>query len=224
MPTQREIETADPVMGALMRLGVVPLVVLDDPGDAARVAGALLEGGLPCAEVAFRTAAAPAVLARMRSCSPELLLGAGTVLSPEQVDEAVDAGAAFVVSPGTDAAVVRRCQTIGVPILPGVATASEIQSARCLGAEVLKFFPSEALGGLRMLTALADPFPNVWFVPTGGIGPELLEAYLSHRAVAAVGGSWIVKRQLVAAGHFSEISRLAAAAAAAVARVRGAPS
>lgn len=129
-----------------------------------------------------------------------------------------------MVSPGTDAAVVRRCQTIGVPVLPGVATATEIQGARRLGVEVLKFFPSEALGGLRTLSALADPFPNVSFVPTGGIGPDLLEAYLGHQAVAAVGGSWIVRRRLVAAGHFSEISRLAAEAVATVARVRGAPS
>lgn len=192
---------------------LVPVIVVDDPAAARPLGDALVAGGLRCAEVTFRTAAAGAALAAMAE-DPRLLVGAGTVVRPEQVDRAVAAGARFIVSPGFSPTVVRHCQQVGVPVVPGVATASDIQAAGEQGLDVLKLFPAEPLGGLAMLKALAAPFPGVRFVPTGGITAAQLGDYLAHPSVAAVGGSWMVAPKLIAAGAWEEITRLTADAVA----------
>jgi 2-dehydro-3-deoxyphosphogluconate aldolase / (4S)-4-hydroxy-2-oxoglutarate aldolase len=185
---------------------LVPVVVLDDVERAQDLGDALVSGGLPCAEVTFRTTAAAAAI-RVLARRDDMLVGAGTVLRPDQVDAAVDAGARFVVSPGLDASVVNRCRERNVPALPGVATASELQWALNLGLTTLKFFPAEAMGGLATVKALAAPFPEVRFVPTGGVNRDNAPAYLAHPSVAAVGGSWMVAPDLVRAGAFDEITR-----------------
>lgn len=194
---------------------VLPVVVLDDAADAEPLADALLAGGLHCAEVTFRTAAAADAIAAMAK-RPDLLVGAGTVLTAAQVDAAVDAGAEFVVSPGLGPTVVRRCAERGVPVFPGVATATEIQQALELGLDTLKFFPAGQLGGPAMLTALSAPFRQVRFVPTGGVSAANLAEYLAVPSVLAVGGTWMVAPELIAAGNFDEVSRRTAAAVATV--------
>jgi 2-dehydro-3-deoxyphosphogluconate aldolase / (4S)-4-hydroxy-2-oxoglutarate aldolase len=190
---------------------VLPVVVLDDAAKAEPLAAALTEGGLPCAEVTFRTAAAAESI-RIMATDPELLVGAGTVLTPAQVERAVDAGARFIVSPGFGPAVVRRSQELGVPVFPGVATATEIQMALDAGITTVKFFPAEQLGGVAMIKALAAPFRDVRFIPTGGVTTANLESYLAHPAVLAVGGTWMVAPDLLAAGDWAEVTRRTAAA------------
>ena|SRR5690606_4214845 len=198
---------------------LVPVIVLEDAAAAAPLADALVAGGLRCAEVTFRTAAAEAALAAMAR-DRRLLVGAGTVVRPEQVDRALAAGARFIVSPGFSAAVVRRCREVGLPVIPGVATATEIQAAVQEGLSVLKFFPAEAMGGLATLAALAAPFPDLRFVPTGGVNAGNLGAYLAHRSVLAVGGSWMVAPKLISAGEWDEITKLTAEAVALAAASR----
>jgi 2-dehydro-3-deoxyphosphogluconate aldolase / (4S)-4-hydroxy-2-oxoglutarate aldolase len=190
---------------------LLPVVVLHDAADAAPLADALVAGGLPVAEVTFRTQAAEQSL-RTLSSRGDLLVGAGTVVTPDQVSRAADAGARFIVSPGFSAAVVRRCHDLGLSVIPGVATATELMAALDLGINVVKFFPAETSGGLAGVKALAAPFPNVRFVPTGGIGPDQLEAYLAHPSVLAVGGSWMVNPKLIAEQNFAEVTRLTKAA------------
>jgi 2-dehydro-3-deoxyphosphogluconate aldolase/(4S)-4-hydroxy-2-oxoglutarate aldolase len=202
------------------RLGVVPVVVLDDPAAAAPLAGALVDGGLPIAEVTFRTAAAAQALAVMAR-DPRLLVGAGTVITVDQVDRAVEAGARFIVSPGFSAAVVARAAELGVLALPGVATAGEIMAALAAGVSTVKFFPAETSGGVAAVRALAAPFPGLRFVPTGGITAESLPAYLAVPAVTAVGGSWMVAKELLQRSRFDEVTRLAAQAVALAAQARG---
>jgi len=192
---------------------LVPVVVLDDAADAGRLGDALVDGGLPVAEVTFRTAAAADAI-RVLADRGDILVGAGTVLTPDQVDQAVAAGATFVVSPGLSRAVVERCREHGVLPLPGVVTATEIQAAMELGLTTVKFFPAGASGGARAIAALAAPFGGVTFVPTGGVGPDDLGEYLSIPAVAAVGGSWMVPRDRIRAGDFDEVRRLTARAVA----------
>lgn len=192
---------------------LVPVVVLDDAADAGRLGDALVEGGLPVAEVTFRTAAAADAI-RVLADRGDILVGAGTVLTPDQVDQAVAAGATFVVSPGLSRAVVERCREHGVLSLPGVVTATEVQAAMELGLTTVKFFPAGASGGARAIAALAAPFGGVTFVPTGGIGPDDLGDYLSIPAVAAVGGSWMVPRDRIRAGDFDVVRRLTAQAVA----------
>ena len=194
-------------------LRLLPVVVIDDALDADPLATALVAGGLPAAEVTFRTEAAAAAI-RAMSSRGDVLVGAGTVLSPVQVDQAVAAGAGFVVSPGLSRAVVERCREHGVPALPGAVTATEVQSALELGLDVVKFFPAEPSGGAAAIAALAAPFAGVGFVPTGGIGPGNLHEYLELPSVVAVGGSWMVPREAVRARHFAAIARLTAEAAA----------
>jgi 2-dehydro-3-deoxyphosphogluconate aldolase / (4S)-4-hydroxy-2-oxoglutarate aldolase len=200
------------VLAQLASLRIVPVIVIDDLAAARPLADALAAGGLRCAEVTLRT---PAALAAVTSFAANagLLVGAGTVLDPEQASAAVEAGARFVVSPGFDAEVVQCCQQLGVPALPGAATPTDIQQARRAGLATVKFFPAETLGGITALEAIAAPFPGMTFVPTGGIGPGNVEAYLRHPAVLAVGGSWMAPRRLIAAGAWHEITRLAAEAA-----------
>ncbi|MFV0634096.1 bifunctional 4-hydroxy-2-oxoglutarate aldolase/2-dehydro-3-deoxy-phosphogluconate aldolase [Demequina sp.] len=196
---------------------LVPVVVLDDAGAADGLAGALVAGGLPVAEVTFRTAAAAESI-RVMAARGDVLVGAGTVLTVAQVDAAVDAGASYVVSPGLSRAVVERCQERGVAVLPGAVTASEVMAALELGVSTVKFFPAGTSGGAAAVKALAAPFGGVSFVPTGGIGPDNLHEYLSISAVHAVGGSWMVPRDLVAAGKFDEVSALVAQAVALLAK------
>jgi 2-dehydro-3-deoxyphosphogluconate aldolase/(4S)-4-hydroxy-2-oxoglutarate aldolase len=196
------------VLDQLARLRLVPVVVVDRVEDAWPLGQALKSGGLPCAEVTFRTAAAEDAIREMAK-DPDLLVGAGTVV-------AVAAGASFVVSPGFSLAVVRRCQELGVPVLPGVATPSEVMMALDAGLEIVKYFPAEANGGVRALRAIGAPFTTMRFVPTGGITAANLADYLAVPSVVAVGGSWMVAPKLVAAGDFDEVSRLTAEAVAIV--------
>ena len=200
---------------------LLPVVVLDDATAAEPLGAALQAGGLPLAEVTFRTPAAADALRSMAS-DPELTIGAGTVVRAEQVDLAVAAGARFIVSPGLSRSVVIRCVQIGVPVFPGVATSSEIMAALDLGVSTVKLFPAESLGGVTMVKALAAPFPQVRFIPTGGITADQLAAYLEQPSVLAVGGSWMVAPALIAAGRFEDISRLAAQAVLAAAGAGGA--
>ena len=201
------------VLSALSAARLVPVVVLDDAADADGLAGALVAGGLPVAEVTFRTAAAQESI-RAMAARGDILVGAGTVLTPEQVDQAVAAGARFVVSPGLSRAVVERAHEHGVLALPGAVTATEVQAALELGVSTVKFFPAGTSGGAAAIKALAGPFGGVRFVPTGGIGPKNLGEYLAIPAVAAVGGSWMVPRDRVKAGDLVGITALTADAVA----------
>jgi 2-dehydro-3-deoxyphosphogluconate aldolase / (4S)-4-hydroxy-2-oxoglutarate aldolase len=210
-------------MSALERLGsagVIPVVVVNDADDAAPLGAALARGGLSSIEVTLRTPAALAAIERL-SGDPGVLVGAGTVVDPHQVDSAVDAGARFIVSPGLDVAVVRRCRALGVPVLPGVATPTEAMAALAEGVDVVKLFPAGPLGGPSMAAALAGPFPRLRLVPTGGIGVDDLPAYFAASNVLAVGGTWVAPSALVRQGRFDEIAVLAAAAAEAVVAARG---
>jgi 2-dehydro-3-deoxyphosphogluconate aldolase/(4S)-4-hydroxy-2-oxoglutarate aldolase len=207
------------VLDQLGNMGVFPVVVIEDVTQADPLGHALVAGGLPCAEVTLRTGAALDSL-RALAENPDLLVGAGTVIRPAQVEQALDAGARFIVSPGLSLAVVAECAQAGVPVLPGVATATEIQAALDAGLDVVKFFPAEAAGGVRTLSALAAPFRDVRFVPTGGIGPVDLPRYLALPSVLAVGGSWLVSASLLTGGSFAEITDLAAAAVTDVRRAR----
>lgn len=206
------------VLSSLRAARLVPVVVLDDAKDADGLAGALVEGGLPVAEVTFRTAAAQDSI-RAMSARGDILVGAGTVLTPEQVDQAVAAGASYVVSPGLSRAVVERCGEHGVLALPGAVTATEIQAALELGLTTVKFFPAGTSGGAPAIAALAAPFAGVSFVPTGGVGPKNLADYLAIASVAAVGGSWMVPRDRVRAGDFDAIRDLTAEAVALAAQL-----
>ena len=205
------------VRKALSAARLVPVVVLDDAADADGLAAALVAGGLPVAEVTFRTAAARDAIAAM-AARGDILVGAGTVLTAEQVNQAVAAGARFVVSPGLSRAVVERCAELGVLALPGAVTATEVQAALELGLSTVKFFPAGTSGGPAAIKALAAPFSDVQFVPTGGVGPANLADYLAIPAVAAVGGSWMVPRERVKAGDFAGIQQLTADAVAAAHR------
>jgi 2-dehydro-3-deoxyphosphogluconate aldolase/(4S)-4-hydroxy-2-oxoglutarate aldolase len=198
---------SDAVLARLLAHRVVPVVVLDDLAHALPLAEALTEGGLPVAEVTLRTPVAVEAI-RVLAAETELLVGAGTVISAEQVDAAVEAGADFVVSPGFSSSVVLRCAELGVPAIPGVATATEVLAALDQGLAVLKYFPAEAIGGIPALKALSGPFPDVRFVPTGGVSPANLADYLAAPSVVAVGGSWMVAPDLVANGDFASIRRL----------------
>ena len=206
----------DDVLDRLAQHRLVPVVVLDDAADAVPLGAALVAGGLPVAEVTFRTAAA-ADAVRALADRGDLLVGAGTVLTPAQVDAAVAAGARFVVSPGTSRAVVERCAEHGIAALPGAVTATEVQAALELGLSTVKFFPAGTSGGAAAIAALAAPFASVRFVPTGGVGPANLAEYLALPSVCAVGGSWMVPRDRIRGGDFDavrELTRRAVALAA----------
>ncbi|MGZ4380958.1 MAG: bifunctional 4-hydroxy-2-oxoglutarate aldolase/2-dehydro-3-deoxy-phosphogluconate aldolase [Gaiellaceae bacterium] len=198
---------------------IIPVVVVEDAGSALPLARALSDAGLPVAEVTFRTDAAAEAIRRIAS-ETDVLVGAGTVVSPEQVDLAVGAGARFVVTPGFSTRVVDRCLELGVPVVPGVATATEVIAALDRGLDLLKFFPAEASGGVPVLRALAGPFPDVRWIPTGGISATNAAGYLELPAVSAVGGSWMVAPKLIAAGDFAEVSRLTAEAVRLAAEAR----
>lgn len=202
-------------------LGVIPVVVLNDAKDALPLAKALYEGGLPCAEVTFRTAAAEESIRIMSEQFPEMLVGAGTVLTTEQVDRAVAAGAKFIVSPGMNPRIVKYCVEKGILITPGCANPSDIEQALENGLDVVKFFPAEPAGGLKMIKAMAAPYVGVKFMPTGGINQNNVRDYLAYDRILACGGSWMVKGDLVAAGEFDKIKELAAEAVEIVKESRG---
>ncbi|HEX8629929.1 MAG TPA: bifunctional 4-hydroxy-2-oxoglutarate aldolase/2-dehydro-3-deoxy-phosphogluconate aldolase [Catenuloplanes sp.] len=221
---QRSDADGQPDVHAAIAAGrIVPVVVLEDARSAASLGAALTAGGLRCAEVTFRTAAAADAIKAMAE-DPDLLVGAGTVLTEAQVDQAVAAGARFVVSPGFSARVVNHCQQLGLPVFPGAATATEIQMALDAGLDTVKFFPAENLGGAKMIKALAAPFRSVRFVPTGGITTAHLADYFAVPAVLAVGGSWMVAADLLAAGRWDEVTRLTAAAVDAAHAAAGSPA
>ena len=190
------------------KIGIVPVIALDDAKDAEPLAKALCEGGLPCAEVTFRTAAAEESIRIMAEKFPEMLVGAGTVLTTEQVDKAVNAGAKFIVSPGLNPKVVAYCVSKNIPIVPGCANPSDIEQAIELGLDVVKFFPAEAAGGLNMIKAMSAPYTSVKFMPTGGINANNLIDYLNFGKIVACGGSWMVSKDMVAAGEFDKIAKL----------------
>jgi 2-dehydro-3-deoxyphosphogluconate aldolase / (4S)-4-hydroxy-2-oxoglutarate aldolase len=194
------------VLDTLRQLKLVPVIVIDDPDSAPALGRALVEGGLPCAEVTFRTKAAREALARLTSECPEVLAGAGTVLTSSQAREALDAGAKFIVAPGFNPAVVDYCLENDVPVFPGIATPSEIEAAMGRDLTVLKFFPAEPLGGLSYLKAISAPYGALEFMPTGGISVQNVGSYLAFPKVVACGGSWMAPSEWIAAGDFSRIA------------------
>lgn len=200
--------------------GVVPVVVLEDVKDAAPLAKALVEGGLPCAEVTFRTAAAEESIRIMATEYPDMFVGAGTVLTIEQVDRAVAAGAKFIVSPGFDPEIVDYCLEKEIPVFPGCITPSEVAQAVKRGLKVVKFFPAEQFGGVATIKAMAAPYVGLKFMPTGGVSAKNLESYLSCDKIIACGGSWMVKGDLVKAGKFDEIKNLTEEAVKLAASIR----
>lgn len=209
------------IFDKLGEVGIVPVIALDDAKDAIPLGEALQRGGLACAEITFRTAAAEEAIRLMTKAFPDMIIGAGTVLTTEQVDRAVAAGAQFIVAPGCNPRIVRYCVERNIPMAPGVATASEIEQALECGVKKVKFFPAEANGGLAMIKALAAPYVDVTFMPTGGLNKDNIKAYLSYERVFACGGSWMVKKNLISEGRFDEIEQMAKEAAEIVKQIRG---
>ncbi len=195
------------VLEKLARVRLIPMVVIDNSDRASAFGDTLVAGGLPVAEITFRTTAAEPSI-RVLAKRDDILVGAGTILTTEQADRAIGAGAQFIVSPGTSPAVVEHVVMRGVPMVPGIATPSEIELAASLGATALKFFPAEIGGGVAALKAFAGPYPEARFIPTGGITPELLPNYLALKNVIACGGSWLAPRDLLSAGRFDAIAAL----------------
>lgn len=196
------------VLTKFQKLGIIPVVKIDDAKDAEPLAKALCEGGLPVAEVTFRTAAAKEAIANMVKACPDMFVGAGTVLTTEQVDQAIEAGAKFIVSPGLNPKVVKYCQEKGITITPGTSSPTDIEMALELGLEAVKFFPAEASGGLAKIKAMAAPYVNMKFMPTGGINAKNLNSYLDFSKILACGGSWMVSDALINAGEFDKIRDL----------------
>ena len=199
---------------------VVPVVVLNDADDAVPLADALIKGGLPCAEVTFRTDAAEESIRRICESFPDMLVGAGTVLTTEQVERAHKAGAKFIVSPGFDPEIIDCCISIGLPVLPGCITPSEIAQAVKRGLKVVKFFPAEQSGGVAMIKATAAPYSMVKFMPTGGISTKNLADYLSCDKILCCGGSWMVKEDLIKSGSFDKITDMTREATALARSIR----
>lgn len=202
-------------------IGIVPVVVLNDVKDAEPLAQALCDGGLPCAEVTFRTDAAEESIRRMTESFPDMLVGAGTVLTIDQVDRAVAAGAKFIVSPGLNPKIVKYCNEKGVLIIPGCANPSDVEQAIENGLSVVKFFPAEQAGGLNYIKAIAAPYTGLKFMPTGGINPKNVRSYLAYDKILACGGSWMVKGDRVQAGEFDKVRELVKEAVEIVKESRG---
>jgi 2-dehydro-3-deoxyphosphogluconate aldolase/(4S)-4-hydroxy-2-oxoglutarate aldolase len=190
----------------IAKLKILPVVTVRDPSDAAPLAEALTAGGIPAVEITFRAAGAEEALRAVCRAFPEMLAGAGTVLTPAQAESAVAAGAKFIVSPGFDAETVRFCRKAGVPVFPGCVTATEVQQALREGLDVLKFFPAEAAGGLKTIKALSAPFPGVRWMPTGGISPRNLTEYLSFPKILACGGSFLAPESDMKAKDWGRIT------------------
>ena len=196
------------IFDRLYKFGLVPVIKITDTEKAVPLAKALCDGGLNCAEITFRTACAKEAIKAITEALPDMLVGAGTVLTPEQVDEAIEAGAKFIVSPGLNPKVVKYCLEKSIPVLPGCATPSEVEQAIELGLKVVKFFPAEAAGGLNMIKSMSAPYGSLKFMPTGGINEENMLSYLAFDKIIACGGSFMVKDSLIEAGSFDEITKL----------------
>lgn len=203
--TQQPRASSLDVTATVRSLKIVPVIVIDDAADAIPLADALTRGGLPCAEVTFRTPNAADAIARMTAQFPDMLVGAGTVLTPQQAARARDAGARFIVAPGFNPAVVDYCLERAIPVYPGVCTPTEIEMALGKGLHILKFFPAEAAGGLAFLKAVAAPYVGVEFMPTGGINLGNLPNYLAFNRVVACGGSWMAPTEWIAGKQFERI-------------------
>lgn len=209
------------VLQKIGQTGIIPVVVLNKVSDAVPLAQSLINGGLPCAEVTFRTDAAQESISAISKAFPQMFVGAGTVLTTEQVDRAVDSGAKFIVSPGFNPKVVEYCIKKGYPITPGIMTPTELEMALEFGLDVVKFFPAENAGGLKMIKAMAAPYTKMKFMPTGGINTSNVRDYLSYEKILACGGSWMVKGELINSGNFAEIEKLTKEAAQIVKEIRG---
>lgn len=196
------------VLEKIKLIGIIPVVKIDDVKDAVHLAEALCSGGLPCAEVTFRTEAARESIREMVQAYPNMLVGAGTVLNTKQVDEAIEAGAKFIVSPGLNTKVVEYCVKKDILIIPGCSNPSDVEEAIQLDLDVVKFFPAEAAGGLNMIKAMSAPYGNIKFMPTGGINLKNLESYLAFNKIIACGGTWMVTPELIKEGNFEEIKNL----------------
>jgi 2-dehydro-3-deoxyphosphogluconate aldolase/(4S)-4-hydroxy-2-oxoglutarate aldolase len=194
------------VIARFKDLRVIPVVAIERAEDALPLADAFVEGGLPCAEITFRTPAAARAI-RIMSERWDIMVGAGTVLDIEQVKMAVDAGARFMVSPGFNPRVARYCLENNIPFIPGICTPTDIEAAMDLGLEVLKFFPAEAFGGIKTLQAMSGPYTTVKFIPTGGINPQNLVEYLRFQKVVACGGTWIAPSKSISEGRFNDVLR-----------------
>ncbi|HOW65783.1 MAG TPA: bifunctional 4-hydroxy-2-oxoglutarate aldolase/2-dehydro-3-deoxy-phosphogluconate aldolase [Candidatus Paceibacterota bacterium] len=210
------------VLDQITALGIVPVIAIEQVEAAVPLADALLEGGLPVVEITFRTAAAAEVIRKITEERPKLLVGAGTVLTTANLEAARNSGAAFAVAPGLNPQIVRQAADLGLPFIPGVATPSEIELGLAMGCKMLKFFPAEALGGVPMIEALSAPYKHtaIRFMPTGGIQPGNLESYLRVATVAAVGGTWIAKKEDLAGAQWEAIRGRCQAARAMAAKVR----
>ena len=208
------------VMERVVKCAIVPVIVLDEVSRAVPTAKALLAGGIDVMEITFRTAAARDAIAEVVANVPEMLVGAGTVINLEQMETALSAGAQFIVSPGTDDSLIATCMTRNVPILPGVVSPSEIMIGLKHGLSIFKFFPSESYGGLATIKALSGPFPNIKFLPTGGISEKNAADYLANPSIAAIGGSWMVPAKLINNENYAEITEKTAIAATLARRAR----
>jgi len=196
------------ILKRIGKLGIVPVVKIEKAGDAIPLGRALLDGDLPIAEITFRTSAAEESIKILTKDLPNLLVGAGTVLTVKQTKKAVSAGAQFIVSPGFNPRVVDYCIENSIPITPGINNPTQIEMALERGIEVVKFFPAEASGGLSLLKSMSAPYTGIKFIPTGGINQDNLCSYLSNNKVLACGGSWMVKPELISSGNFDEITRI----------------
>lgn len=211
----------DPILERLSQIGIVPVIKIDEVAKAAPLAAALKAGGVPCAEVTFRTAHAAAAIEQIAKTEPEVFLGAGTVLSTEQVDRAVDAGAKFIVSPGFNPKVVEHCIQKGITVLPGCMTPTEIEMALGYGLEILKFFPAEQAGGLKFIKAVCAAYTMVRFIPTGGVTLQNLSEYIASPKVVACGGSYMCPGDLIAKGDWGQIEALCRQSVEIVNKARG---
>lgn len=196
------------IIKELSLIGIVPVIKIEDPENAAPLAGALSRGGLPCAEVTFRTSAAKEAISIIVKEYPDMLVGAGTVLTKEQVDDAIEAGARFIVTPGFNPEIVDYCLSKNVPIVPGINNPSGIEQALSRGLDVVKFFPAEQSGGVKMIKAMSAPYGAVKFMPTGGINPSNIRDYLAFNKILCCGGSWMVDAKLIASKDFDGIEKL----------------
>ena len=196
------------IVKKISRIGILPVLKLDREEDAVPVGEALLRGGLACVEVTFRTDAARGAIEKLAKECPDMLVGAGTVLTTGQVDEAVAAGARFIVTPGLNPMIVRYCQAKDIPIIPGINNPTGIEQAMVMGLDVVKFFPAQQSGGIEMIKAMGAPYINIAFLPTGGISYDNMNDYLNNKKVVAVGGSWVVNEKMINAGDFDGIARV----------------
>lgn len=209
------------IVERLSKFGIVPVIVINDTKDALPLAKALIDGNLPCAEITFRTAAAEESIRIISKAYPEMLVGAGTVLSIEQVKKAINAGAKFIVAPGFDPELVDYCIKENIPVFPGCLTPSELTQAVKRNLEVVKFFPAETFGGLKAIKAVSAPFGSLKFMPTGGLNATNVVDYLLEKKIFACGGTWIAKKELIEAGEFDTIAKLAKEASDIVKKIRG---